>query len=140
MEFKKLSDVEVVEAVSDNANVLIEENGVIKKAPKNQVGGAPIGSGIDTYMIVFYGMSDNPVFVSEGLFERIVYMFEQKIPINLAIYEYQTYDDGIFLYESYVPCAIDYISKTPDGYEVFCKNNEYQIYVYSDHVYVNYIG
>ena len=44
MEFKKLSDVEVVEAVSDAANVLIEENGVIKKAPKTQVGGAGGGS------------------------------------------------------------------------------------------------
>lgn len=40
MEFKKLSDVEVVESVSNAANVLIEENGVIKKAPKTQVGGA----------------------------------------------------------------------------------------------------
>lgn len=37
-EFKKLSDVEAVEAISDNANVLIEENGVIKKAPKAEVG------------------------------------------------------------------------------------------------------
>ncbi len=38
-EFKKLSDVEVVEAPTDNANVLIEEDGVIKKAPKTAVGG-----------------------------------------------------------------------------------------------------
>lgn len=37
-EFKKLSAVEAVEAVSDTANVLIEENGVIKKAPKDEVG------------------------------------------------------------------------------------------------------
>lgn len=39
MEFKKLSDVESVETVSDNANILIEENGVIKKASKTEVGG-----------------------------------------------------------------------------------------------------
>lgn len=39
-DFKKLSAVEAIEAVSDTANVLIEENGVIKKAPKTAVGGA----------------------------------------------------------------------------------------------------
>ena len=39
-EFKKLSDVEVVAEPLETANVLIEENGVIKKAPKTAVGGA----------------------------------------------------------------------------------------------------
>lgn len=38
-EFKKISDVEVVAEPTDAANVLIEENGVIKKAPKTTVGG-----------------------------------------------------------------------------------------------------
>lgn len=40
MEFKRLSDVEVVAEPAESANVLIEENGVIKKAPKTAVGGA----------------------------------------------------------------------------------------------------
>lgn len=44
MEFKKLSDVEVVESVNDAANVLIEENGVIKKVSKTQIGGV-VGTG-----------------------------------------------------------------------------------------------
>lgn len=39
-EFKRLSDVEVVAVPAESANVLIEENGVIKKAPKTAVGGA----------------------------------------------------------------------------------------------------
>ena len=38
-EFKKLSDVDVVAEPTESANVLIEENGVIKKAPKTAVGG-----------------------------------------------------------------------------------------------------
>lgn len=42
MEFKKLSAVEAVEAVSDTASVLIEENGVIKRAPKDEVGGLKV--------------------------------------------------------------------------------------------------
>lgn len=44
MEFKKLSDVEVVAEPTESANVLIEENGVIKKAPKTAVGGGMGGS------------------------------------------------------------------------------------------------
>lgn len=44
-EFKKLSDVEVVAEPAESANVLIEEDGVIKKAPKTAVGGA--GGGTD---------------------------------------------------------------------------------------------
>lgn len=42
MEFKRLSDVEVVAEPTESANVLIEENGVIKKAPKTTVGGAGV--------------------------------------------------------------------------------------------------
>ena len=37
-EFKKLSDVTAVETPSDTANVLIEEDGVIKKVAKKSVG------------------------------------------------------------------------------------------------------
>lgn len=44
MEFKKLSAVETVGSVSDTASVLIEENGVIKRAPKGEVGGIKIES------------------------------------------------------------------------------------------------
>ena len=38
-EFKKLRDVVAVEAITDEANVLVEENGVIKKVNKSQVAG-----------------------------------------------------------------------------------------------------
>lgn len=38
-DFKKLSDVEAVAEPAESANVLIEEDGVIKKAPKTAVGG-----------------------------------------------------------------------------------------------------
>lgn len=39
MEFRRLSDVSLIEEASDIANVLIEENGEIKRVPKTQVGG-----------------------------------------------------------------------------------------------------
>ena len=37
--FKSIADVEVVAEPTESANVLIEENGIIKKAPKTAVGG-----------------------------------------------------------------------------------------------------
>lgn len=39
-EFKKLSEVEQIETASDNATVLVEESGEIKRVPKKEVGGA----------------------------------------------------------------------------------------------------
>lgn len=39
-EFKSINDIEVVAEPTESANVLIEENGVIKKAPKTAVDGA----------------------------------------------------------------------------------------------------
>ena len=42
-DFKNIATVDVAETVSDTANVLIEDNGVIKKAAKNQFGGTSGG-------------------------------------------------------------------------------------------------
>lgn len=39
-EFKKLADVEIVTEPAEAANILIEENGIIKKAPKTVIGGS----------------------------------------------------------------------------------------------------
>ena len=39
-EFKKLSEVELIEEVSDGATVLVEDGGEIKRVPKSAVGGA----------------------------------------------------------------------------------------------------
>lgn len=43
-EFKKLSDVAAVETPADTANILIEEDGVIKKVAKGKVGGVKVAS------------------------------------------------------------------------------------------------
>lgn len=39
-EFKKINEVEILETVSDEAHVLVEEDGAIRRAPKTEVGGA----------------------------------------------------------------------------------------------------
>lgn len=48
-EFKKLSEVTVLEEAAETAHVLIEENGEIYRVPKTAVGGA--GGGIKTAII-----------------------------------------------------------------------------------------
>ena len=40
VEFKKLAGVDTVETATDAANVLIEEDGVITRVPKTEVGGS----------------------------------------------------------------------------------------------------
>lgn len=47
--FKSIADVEVVAEPTESANVLIEENGIIKKAPKTVVGG---GGGCDAVILL----------------------------------------------------------------------------------------
>lgn len=39
-EFTKLSEVPIVETASEEANVLLEENGTIRRVPKTEVGGS----------------------------------------------------------------------------------------------------
>lgn len=48
-EFKKLSEVEALTEVPENANALIEVDGIIKKVPGNGLGGA---TGIKTAIII----------------------------------------------------------------------------------------
>lgn len=63
-EFKKLSEVEQIETASDNATVLIEEGGDIKRVPKSAVGGAGVGGYIVTITednIIDVNLSDPPL-------------------------------------------------------------------------------
>jgi hypothetical protein len=46
-EFKKLSETETVETVSDSATVLVEDGGVIKRTPKAQIGTVKTVNGVE---------------------------------------------------------------------------------------------
>ena len=86
-EFKKLSEVEAVRAVQDNANVLIEEDGVIKKAPKTAVG----GGGIKQYYILVDTTERDEegspkTEASENIFQIVKNMLEKKEIIDLLLY------------------------------------------------------
>jgi hypothetical protein len=112
MEFKKLSAVEMVETVNDAAHVLIEENGVVKRAPKDEVGGIKVASAEVGQTIVVKAVDDNGVptewecadtpsfiFVEDGrivsapnsLYEKIDNMFNNHKPFFLTVYDaYET--------------------------------------------------
>lgn len=79
-EFKKLSEVEQIETASDNATVLIEEGGEIKRVPKKEVGGAGIATAIikdSNYDNAIAGMQQPRAAMAETAYECINMTFEE---------------------------------------------------------------
>lgn len=95
--FKSIADVEVVAEPTESANVLIEENGVIKKAPKTAVGGAGGSTEWDAIIDLIDGSSgyfDSMELVSgsyEDIKEKI---FSGILPNVLMRYTNGTYITG----------------------------------------------
>lgn len=86
MEFKKLSAVEAVEVVSDTASVLIEENGVVKRAPKSEVGGGGGGEKPDMVITVnaysMESLTNGNCSITEGSVDSVFAAFhEGRYPI-----------------------------------------------------------
>lgn len=82
-EFKKLSEVAVLEEASETAHVLIEENGEIYRVPKTAVGGGNVG-GIKTaiirdskYLNVIAGVSTMASHTPAVTYECINMTFEE---------------------------------------------------------------
>ena len=67
MEFKKLSAVEMVESVDQAATVLIEKDGVIKRAPKNEIGAQADWAETDSSSPAF--IKNKPVTGKELIYE-----------------------------------------------------------------------
>jgi hypothetical protein len=66
-EFKKLSDVEVIAEPTEYANVLIEEDGVIKKVPKSSIDGSNDNSNSGSKVYYFDNSDGIWYFVDEEL-------------------------------------------------------------------------
>ena len=86
MEFKRLSDVEVVAEPAESANVLIEENGVIKRVSKDEIGGklssnAGTGFGFD---VVIFSNAENAS-VIHGDYSDIKNKLENRLPVLCVI-------------------------------------------------------
>jgi hypothetical protein len=80
--FKSIADVEVVAEPAESANVLIEENGVIKKVPKTAVGGADA-------VIIQYDRGTEEVFITPDAYNILFNAFTNSIGIPIFAYEKQ---------------------------------------------------
>ena len=92
--FKSIADVEVVTEPTESANVLIEENGIIKKAPKSAVGG---GSGEELF-ITFDSYNDDTIAATEDLYNKIVEMYETGHFRNITLYQHNEHEDTVYTY------------------------------------------
>lgn len=91
-DFVKLSEVTVLEEVSDTASVLVEQNGEIYRAPKTQVGGA---GGIKTAIIRDSGYLNAIAGVSTMASDAPAYTYEC---LNMTFEEaYETMANGELL-------------------------------------------
>ena len=108
--FKSIADVEVVEKPTNAANVLIEENGVVKKAPKSAVGGAG-GGGL---YVCFNEDNWTITHAPDDLYNTIKAMYDtcDFTPINIMLY-YHT--DVNLRSMSYMESRDDYFYIYYDG-------------------------
>jgi hypothetical protein len=122
MEFKKLSDVEVVAEPAESANVLIEENGVIKKAPKTAVGGAG-GNNTIVFSITNISAGEYGIVAPEGLYEKLTDMFNNNICIDIVSYIYSN--------DQFHRCTMDTLFRSGDIFEAWFGNSStYHLKVY----------
>ena len=82
-EFKKLSDVEVVAEPTESANVLIEEDGVIKKAPKTTIGG---NTGWDAVICQQYENGQESFSFVTGSYDEVRRKLLASEPVNIRLY------------------------------------------------------
>lgn len=116
-DFKKLSEVDLVEEVSNTANVLIEENGQIKRASKTKVGGAGSDSVIKTAIVTSSAYDSHisnatpyvggPTTYSckNMTFEEAYEALTTGVPINAKLFDYYS-GEGIGLIDLILLAAI----------------------------------
>ena len=107
--YKRLADVDVVEAVEDSAHVLVEVDGEIKKTAKSNVGGGSGGGGVTSWN----DLEDKP------FGEEYVQIAEKTLE-NTKNNSF-SFEDSLRLYkmiagDTYVVVIND------DKYEVVCKS------------------
>lgn len=139
--FKRLSDVEVVETPAETANVLIEENGIIKKAPKTAVGGSGGVKYDATIYLGTYSDTSNLSDLSGGeIAQGTVAMLEEKLangemPKVKGLITYSYYDslhEGVFEFIAFGQYGENQIKGYCDvmtysghyGLEVYMRNDD----------------
>ena len=117
-DFKKLSEVDLVEEVSNTANILIEEGGQIKRFSKTKVGGAGSDSVIKTAIITSSAYDSHisnatsyvggPTTYSckNMTFEEAYEALTTGVPINVKLFDYYS-GEGIGLIDLMPVAFID---------------------------------
>ena len=86
LEFKRLSDVNIVEEISDNGHILIEDEGEIKKVPKAKVGSAVPTAIIESEFYIeylyYFSSSDVPFKIEESEIQPMVQEIEETFVCN----------------------------------------------------------
>lgn len=90
-DFKKLSAVDVVESVNDSVTVLIEEDGVIKRAPKTAVGGAG-NDDTNTIIIASNVINGERYYVSADVYQALRKMINRQAWFNFVLMDYRVND------------------------------------------------
>jgi hypothetical protein len=129
--FKSIADVEVVAEPTESANVLIEENGEVKKAPKTAVGGANKWDAV----IEYYNDDDFYIKLISGDYKTIYnkIMVEKEIPQIKVISTYNYYGPwhGVSSASAMYHEGNDYITICFCA-QMYYSNDQTQIYLYSD--------
>lgn len=139
MEFKKLSDVEVVAEPTESANVLIEENGVIKKAPKTAVGGSSTEWDAVIHLEEGFDMSTVGTFtLVSGTYDDIFNkMAAREMP---KIFIYWHYQYSYYTSICTQACNVSLFENNPEddpGFQIefMFNGNHYGFYLYSDNTF-----
>lgn len=120
-EFKKLSDVDVVAEPAESANVLIEENGVIKKAPKTAVGGG------NEPILIFHELGNNLISCNYS-YDEIINLLDNKNTFGLYTRGEQAYN----WYYNYIINSIALYSNSDMGNSVANKDDADYILINAD--------
>lgn len=123
MEFKRLSDVEVVAEPTESANVLIEEDGVIKKAPKTVVGGGEPDMVINikkwTQTIANEGITASDVAIEDG---SITNVFNALGEGRMPVIKIRHYEGNEEVYgKNYAVNAEEYACCYISKYDMYCE-------------------
>jgi hypothetical protein len=130
--FKSLSDTEIINEPAESAYVLLEDNGVIKRAPKTAIGGSNSGTGNNDYDLSFNHNNRDPILLS-GNYDNILSIIESgKVP-KVCASEISYEEDGDIIINFYSINRINYW-KSDNTIMVIYKvsNREYYFYLHSD--------
>lgn len=151
MEFRRLSDVELVEETTDNTNVLIEENGEIKKVSKLEIGTViptvTIKNGaydecvdfLSTYEPDSYSLNKSETsneisaqwssdFFADMTYQEVLDILLSTKPVNVLVCD--IYDDSPFVAPATITIAYDktlwIVYSSTDGYQrqLFWNNED----------------